>query len=728
MTYSDYRDGDILRAGLILLLNIVLLFTPLIVSAKVVRLDISSREIIQNSEEQSMSGPYEMIKGIIYLEVDPNDPANELIVDLKLAQRNSRGNVEFSTEFELCKPVNSDRGNHRLLYFVNNRGNKMGKWHFNYHTDKNWLWANGWSYLWCGWNCDVEESDGKLNINLPVINDNGNTITGEIYTEIISYSDEVVYSMPLVWGGSISYAPVTLENTNAVLSKRRYRWEEPIEIPHDSWSFARWEDGNVTPDSGFLYVVDGIEPGWLYDLVYIGKNPKVTGLGLAAIRDVVSFFKYENISNDGVINPLADAIDYAYSWGHSQSGRLLNHFVYQDFNGDERKRIVFDGIMANCPGAGKGQFNSRFAQTTRHGSHHEDNLFPIDFFPFTTVEQYDPITGEKGDGVERARKSGFLPKIFFINSSTDYWTRAASMLHTDVEGQVDSKIDPSVRIYSVAGLAHTDDRIGIVSRALLTALDQWISYGVEPPASQIPKISNGTLVDFETWKGAFPDIPGAIMPPSFYHPYRLNMGPRWDTEGIADYVPPKVGPRYVCLVPQVDKDGNEIAGIRLPDIDAPLTTYTGWGMRSPTYSQTLGRNRGRVWPLPITSEECKEKIDPRIAILERYPTRADYLFEVTKSILNLKYQGLLLDEDVTRLLIEATQVEYWPCASQIGIKEVAATPAEVKSGSKLLLLVIFDERGNDILSVKAKLVEANNYFYVLNNDGKEGDDKAGDNI
>lgn len=728
MTHIDIRERQILRAGSMLLLIAILLFTPYPVSAKVVRLDIQSREIIANSAEQSLSGPYEKIKGIIYLEVNPDNPANKLIVDLNLAPINSRGNVEFSTEFELYKPVNEDRGNHRLLYFVNNRGYKMGEWHFNYRTEINWLWVNGWSYLWCGWNCDVIESERRLNINAPVITDNGATITGKIYTEIISYEDTAVYSMPLIWGGSVAYSPVTLDNSHAILTKREYRWEDPVKIPRDGWSFARWEDGSVTPDSGYLYVVDGITPGWLYDLVYVGKNPKVTGLGMAAIRDVVSFFKYEKTDDYGVINPLADAVEYAYAWGHSQSARLLNHFVYQDFNGDENRRMVFDGIMANCPGAGKGQFNSRFAQTTRHGSHHEDNLFPVDFFPFTTVEQYDPVTRERGDGIGESRESGFLPKVFLINSSTDYWTRAASLLHTDVEGKRDSEIDPSVRIYSIAGIAHTEDRIGIIGRALLVALDQWVTYGVEPPDSRIPRISDGTLVDLEIWKKAFPAIPEVLIPPSFYHPYRLDLGPRWNTEGIADYVPPKIGPRYVCLVPQVDEDGNEIAGIRLPDISAPTATYTGWGMRSPIYSQTLGRNRGRIWPLPITIEERIKNGDPRLSILERYPAKADYLSEVTKSILNLRHQRLLLDEDVTRLLMEAAQVTYWPEESPITIQKLSTFPAEVNAGDTLILSVEFKGSDENILTVQAKFREANNLYYTLRNDGKDGDEKAGDNI
>jgi len=628
-------------------------FMPMAAAAKVVRVEVLSQKVVSSTSEKGRIGPYEVIKGIIYLEVNPDDPANRLIVDLKLAERNSRGNVEFSTEFELHKPLDASRGNHRLIYFVNNRGNKIGNYHFNFQSGNNWLYSQGWSYLWCGWNCDVIKSDRALNIDVPVVTEKGKTIIERIYSELISYADEIVYTLSVVWGGSVAYPPVNMESPRDRLMMRRYRWEDPIEVPRDHWSFARLENGQIVSDPNHLYIKEGFKPGWLYDLVYTGKDPKVTGLGLAAIRDVVSFFKYENADEKGFINPLADGIDYAYTWGHSQSARLLNHFIYQDFNGDEEKRIVFDGIMANCPGAGKGQFNSRFAQTTRHGSHHEDNLYPVDFFPFNTVAQVDPITGERGDGFARARKSGFLPKIFFINSSTDYWTRAASLLHTDVEGKKDAAIDPNARVYLVAGRAHIDGRIGVIGRALLTALDRWISTGVEPPESKIPKISDGTLVTLEAFRNAFPDIPGAETPPSFYHPYRLDLGPRWQTEGTADHVPPKVGLRYVCLVPQVDEDGNEIAGIRLPEITVPLATFTGWSMRSPSFSRTLRRNAGRIWPFARTPEERKQTGDPRKSMLERYPTKKDFLCKVTECILDLHSQHFLLDEDVTMLLKQA---------------------------------------------------------------------------
>jgi len=707
------------------------LLTPTLTTGEVVKLEINSREVASILPEHIRSGPYEVITGIMYLEVDPYDQANQLIVDLKLAERNDRGNVEFSTEFELHKPVDANRGNHRLIYFVNNRGDKIATQHFNYQTSENWLCSQGYSYMWCGWNCDVIDSDLDFNINVPVVTDNGNTITGKIYSEMVSHANGITYTQPIVWGGSLAYPPLNMDKSDAELTMRQYRHEASIEIPRDEWEFARLDNGAIVPDSGTIYIKEGFKPGWLYDLVYIGKDPKVTGLGLAAIRDVVSFFRYETADEAGNENPLVDVIEHAFAWGHSQSGRLLNHYVFQNFNGDEKGRIVFDGIMMNCPGAGKGLFNSRFVQFTRHGSHHEDNLYPIDFFPFAPVEQEDAITGKKDDAFSRARQSGVMPKMIFINSSTDYWTRAASLLHTDVEGKRDLEIAKDARIYAIAGRAHTDSRIGIVGRALLTALNQWVSFGTEPPESQIPRISDGTLVTLDEWKGNWPDIPGVNTPGSFYHPYRLDMGPRWESDGIADNAPPKTGQRYVCLVPQVDEDGNEIAGIRLPEVEVPLATFAGWSMRSPFFSNTLRRNAGSVWPFPATAEEREKTADPRRSVLTRYPTKKDYMFDVTRSLLVLRARRLILDEDMDYLLKEAAEQNYWPVSHEgvlVSIKEFSALPSKLDRGNAVRLTVVTEGKMEDVFSFKMVWREAPHVQVEVSEDSGNDAEKGADNV
>jgi len=250
-----------------------MLLMPPTGAAKVVKVEIKSRKVVSVSPDHIRSGPYEVIDGNLYLEVDPNDPVNQLIVDLKLAKRNAGGMVEFSTEFELHKPLDADRGNHRLLYFVNNRGSKLGPGYFNFGAGRNWLYSEGYSYLWCGWNCDVPQADDALNINVPIATERGKAITGKIYSEMISYASTIVYSQPIVWGGSIAYPPLHMDKSDAMLTMRRYRDEKPIAIPRKEWEFARWENGAIlmypvaqlsTPDGTVLEgrgVIPNIEVG-----------------------------------------------------------------------------------------------------------------------------------------------------------------------------------------------------------------------------------------------------------------------------------------------------------------------------------------------------------------------------------------------------------------------------------------------------------------------------------
>lgn len=649
-----FRKINVKQIGLInafiAIISIVIL--PAWSNAAVYSLRIDSRQISNHSIEGSKYGSYEILKGVVFFQLDPDDPANSMITDLRHAPLNTQGMIEFSAEFELHKPLDAQAGNHKLIYFASNRGRKIGSGFFSVYLDYNWLYSKGYSYVWCGWNADVPPDSSLLNIFLPIASKNGKPIQGEVYSELISFSNDTVNSMPIVWGNSLAYPPIDLDDPSARLSMRQYRNDEPIIIDRNQWRFASFESEHLIPDSMSVYLEDGFIPGFLYELVYTAKNSMLSGLGMAAIRDLVSFLRYESSDINENPNPLYAFIDHTLAWGHSQSGRLLNHFVYKNFNSDEEGRIVLDGVMCNCAGAGKGMFNSRFAQTTRHGSHHEDHLYPVDFFPFAGIPQYDPVTGKTGDAFKWARESACMPKMIYLNSSTDYWTRAASLLHTDVEGTNDLQIAEDIRIYLVSGIAHTDNKMAIPGRALLIALDDWVSSGIDPPESKVPKISDATLVNINEWNDRFPDIPDLIKPESYYNPYVLDMGKRWDSLGIADKVPPEILGRYVCLVPQVDSNGNEISGIQLADVEVCLATYTGWRMRNPSFSNSLQRNNGQVWPLPYSTESNHEG-DPRLPISSKYKSGSEYLDQYDRSLQKLTDQGFLLNEDQAWLLEKA---------------------------------------------------------------------------
>ncbi len=646
--------------------------------AEVVRMEVRERAPFADGHKFGDVGAYEKIVGRLHCEVDPNDPSSARIADIKLAPRNARGRVEFWTDFFLLKPVDSKRGNGRLLYDVNNRGNKLALWTFNEargnnpttlaDTGNGFLMRNGWSVLWCGWSGEVDPGNDRILAGVPVATDNGKPITGKVYVEICR--DEPVESSPLYWTPwmlAIPYPPVSTDTKQARLTMRPTRFQPAVEIPADQWAFARVEDGKRIADTGHLWVKGGLRPGWLYELVYTARDPRVSGLGLAAVRDCVSFFRYENKT------PLAGAIQHAYIFGISQSGRFVNHFIYEDFNADERGRMVFDGGISHVSGSGRGLFNQRFGMATLCATQHENVLVPSESFPFNTVPQTDPVTRRTGDLLASARARGKMPKIFFTQSSTEYWTRGASLLHTDVDGKRDASLDPNVRLYLAAGAQHlggtTTDRRSYqnlcnplndrppILRALLVALDDWASRGVPPPDSRYPRISNGTLVTVEEYAKMFPKIPGVRPPKVCYTPFRLDFGSRWEKEGIANIVPPKIGKPYRTLVPSVDRDGNEIAGIHLPDVAVPQATYTGWNLRAAAAGAEgmLAPYYGSYLPFARTAEERQKTGDPRPSVMERYPSRMVYLHHVKEAVRRLRSERLLLEEDAAALLKTAEQ-------------------------------------------------------------------------
>ncbi len=656
-----------------------------IARGEVVRLDIKTREPFAGGHVFGRSGAYERVIGRVYYEVDVNESANARVWDLKLAPRTPDGKVAFWSDFFLLTPSDPTRGNRRLLYDVNNRGNKLLLGAFNNaggndpktlaDAGNGFLMRQGFSVLWCGWNGDVKPGNDRLLIGLPVARENGRTITGKVYAEICV--NERVYSQPFYWGNSDPYPSVSLDTSTASLTMRPERSAAPIKVPDDQWAFARWENGTAVPDPKHLYLKDGYRPGWLYDLVYEAKDPRVTGLGFVAVRDLVSFLRHAAADRTGWANPLGGILERAYAFGISQSGRFIHHMVYEGFNTDELGRIVFDGVMPHVGGGGRGFFNGRFVQTTRHGSQHEGNLYPSDQFPFTSVEQTDPVTGRRGEILARARQSGHIPKIIFTETSTEYWARAGSLLHTDVQGTRDVGPDERhVRLYTFAGAQHgvsgsmargiyqhprnvLDHRP--LLRAVLLLLDRWVTTGVAPPPSVFPRIADRTLVDLATYRKSFPKIPDVSAPQVVYTPVRLDLGPRWASEGIIDHVPPKVGPAYRTLVPAIDANGNEIAGLRLPEVAVPIAAYTGWNTRAARYGAegALARWSGATLLFATTRQERQQRGDPRRSVRERYATRQIYLARMTEAALSLHKRGFLLEEDVVAILEKAGDQRFW---------------------------------------------------------------------
>lgn len=653
------------------------------VAAEVARLEVSSREPFAGGLVFGDSGAYEKLRGRLVYSVDVSSPANAPVVDLKLAPRDSRGRVRFAGDFVLLKPVDLARGNHRLLYEVTNRGNLGVLSRLNRgestndpatpaHAGNGFLMRQGYSILWSAWNWDVEPGQGRLQIDLPVASEGGRTITGLVAAEIVvSQPSEVE---PVAWGASRGYPPADPADADARLSVRDGQRAPREEIPRARWRFE--DDGRVRLAGGFA-------PGRIYELVYRAKDPRVVGLGLAAIRDAISFFRHATRDEAGTANPLARVAadgaprpdpEKAYIFGISQSGRVIQHMLFAGLHVDEAGRMVFEGAMPHV-GWAKGSFNHRFAQTTRHPSPHEDHQYPADSFPSTTTPESDPSTGRTGDVLAVPKAMGKVPLVMYTGTATEYWTRAASMLHTNATATKDAALDERVRIYVVTGAQHgitaARDRVYEYApnpldhspplRALLVALDRWATTGEPPPPSRYPRIDRGELVSAAEYAARFPRIPGVRVPQENLQPPRLDLGPRFEADGIVERVPPVFGPAWPTLVPAPDADGNDRGGIRLPDVAVPLGAYAGWNLRPPAMgaSGALARWSGSFFHFARTEEERARSSDPRPSLESRYPTREDYLRRVEASVEELRREGFLLADDARTLLEQARSLA-WP--------------------------------------------------------------------
>ncbi len=605
---------------------------------------------------------YERIVAKAHLAVDPKVDANRSIRDIDLAPRNEQGLVEFAADLYVVKPRNPAEGNGTVLFEVSNRGNKGMLGMFGLATSgrnprtkedfgDGYLLEQGYTLVWIGWQADVPNGEDALRLFAPAATENGRAITGPVRSEWIVDRKQTEYSLG-DRGTHIPYAPA---NDEATLTVRDSGHGPRRTIPRAEWRLA--EGGRVVFDAGF-------EPGKIYEVVYTAQGPTVTGLGPAAVRDLISFFKYDG---DGVIllGEQFRHIKRAIAFGTSQSGRFLRAYLYYGFNRDEKNRKVFDGVWAHVAGGGLGSFNHRFAQPSRDGHPFLNFLYPTDIFPFTDAEQTDPETGLTEGILARAKKDNVVPKIFYTNGSYEYWGRAASLIHTSLDGQKDVTPEPDTRIYLVAGAQHGPGQFPprrnhtqnlsnpndyrFAHRGLLAAMNAWVSEGKQPPASTYPRIDRDNLVPLGAL--AFPKLPGVQLPKTTQMAWRADYGSAFRSTGIVTKEPPSTGKPFPILVPQVDRDGNETAGIRLPEIQVPLGTYTGWNLRDGSQGAAgeYLNMVGSFFPFARTKAERTRNRDPRPSIEERYGSRENYMAKITAAAKELAASGYVLARDVPAL-------------------------------------------------------------------------------
>jgi Alpha/beta hydrolase domain len=614
-------------------------------------------------------GTYERIVGKGFGELSQGDPHNKMIVDIGLAPRNAKGRVEYSFDFYILKPTDLSKGNHKIFYEPPNRGNKQFG-NFNRSRGGNdpaaandpgssFLAPQGYTMVWSGWDfgAGTDNSNLNLTITLPIAkNPDGSSITGPAYEYIVSPGSSY----------ELNYPAARLDQAKATLTHRVHLDDVPQIVPASGWEYT--DNGNAIR---LLPAGTSFIPNDIYEFSYTAKDPTVNGIGFAAVRDFNSFLRYATEDSAGNRNPLAEDVTRIYTFTNSQPGRMLNDFRNLGFNEDENGRIVFDGML-QWIAAGDGiNMNYRFSQPGRTERNRQDQLYVEGVFPFANQRTKDPITGKTAGRYDKCEKTKTCPLAMEVYSANEYWVKAASLFTTDPSGTMDLPDHPMARNFFISSEQHGTGNPAAkgncqqlqnpldsapVLRALFVALDEWSTKGVAPPPSAVPRLADGTLVAPEQQGGVgFPKIPGVTYTGLMSTRYLFNYGADFYKNGIMTINPPAVtppifnnpknGPMYRTFVPKTDADGNDIAGVRLPDVSVPLATYTGWALRSGPQANDGCEAAGQYIPFAKTKAERMNSGDPRLSIEERYASFAAYSAAAEKAIDDMIAKRLTLQED-----------------------------------------------------------------------------------
>ena len=541
-----------------------------------------------------LAGSYERLVGKVQYALDPQDPANQNVVDLDKAPRTGDRVVEFSADLDILKPVDLSRGNRRILYDVCNRGLKTVLRDFNdappepeptttAHAGNGFLMRHGYTVVWSGWQGDLLPGGGLLIAELPEAIENGRRMRGTIRQEFI-VEQYGVFSLPLSGDATIRcYESLDLDTTRSSLTCRERETDPRQPIGPEEWAFARVETDPSTghtitsPSASHCHVKSGFRPGWIYELIYETEGSRVMGLGLLGIRDLVSFLRYQAEDSAGTPNPLAGYVEKACAYGPSLSARVLRQFIYDGYNVDPAGRRVFDAVYPHVSGGGRLFVNIRFAQVGRYPRQHEEHQWPSERYPFAYSLVPDLFT-ERMDSVLKRPESD--PLVMHTHTATEYWQRHGSLGHTDPRNGDDLPIPGTVRMYVLSSAQHSGARpppedvgqqlpntmaISPFLRAALVLMDRWVSEGQAPPPSRVPLVSQGTLAPVESVLARFPRIPGFNVPAGTSRLPIYDYGPDFH-RGLVTEHPPKAQPgqAYSVQVPQVDAEAtrSQVCGLR----------------------------------------------------------------------------------------------------------------------------------------------------------------------
>ena len=661
--------------------------------ARVVRIVVDRTSPYADGRTFGEAGAFERLEGTVYMEVDPDDPLNGVVVNLERAPRNANGQVEFSAPFVIIRPVDATRGNRKLLYGINNRGNAIEIPFQTFpvlspgadpETGDGLFFRMGYTFVDAGWAGDVITTETRLGANLPVaVQADGSPIVSRIRIEYPSNSPAqppadgegytISYTLPLKGNGSfVTYETADTHTADSTLTVRDAIDGVRRPVSSDRWAFGSCPTGQASLSSNTrdICVFDGFKRNKVYELTYPAKNPWVMGLGYAVTRDLASFLRYETADDDGTPNPLADSetvvgVRRAYGLGISSTGMYLREFLYLGFNEDEARRQVFDAVRIHIPGSHRLFANVEFSDPNIYSRQDRTPDFTSTSYPpLTYAVTTDPITDIR-DGI--LKRPDTDPLVFHVDTSNEFWQMKASLnVHDGLGDPV--PIPDNVRFFLMSSHPHGGATgVGFVPtergaceyvtnsyrstaptmRALLVALDAWADEGIEPPRSNYPDTRRGTLATVDEVGRTFPTIPGVSFPTVVNGLNVLDFGPTFGSEGGRQtLLPPSVGAPYQVLIPTTDRDGHDVAGIRSVDIAVPVGTNTGWNLypAGPRGRDVCGLT-GSFFAFAKTREERLASGDSRRSLEERYGDHAGFVDAVTRATEDSVAQRTLLAED-----------------------------------------------------------------------------------